>query len=302
MDSVPTRPHDIVPLSRAQHGAVSLEQLRSAGLTPTEIRTRVRHGRLVHLWRGVYAAGDPELMPLVRPAAALLSLGPASCLSHRSACAIWGFGQAESSTVDVTLVAVNRHPRAGIRLHRIKHLHSQDTATHKNLRLTSPARTLIDFAAQATSSELLDAFGDARARGLLSDTALDATLSRAPTNHHGAAIVRAILREGGTYERSKAERIVRRLCRKAELPEPAVNRRILGFRADFCWLDIKLILEVDGYQTHGSRLSFESDRRRDQVHSAAGYVVIRVTWRQLQQEPLAVLVRLGQAMALRAAA
>jgi very-short-patch-repair endonuclease len=241
-------------------------------------------------------------MPLVRPAAVLLSLGPRSCLSHRSAAAIWGIAEADSSTVDVTVGGANRRSRPGIRLHRVKHLHPPDTAIRENLRLTSPSRTLVDFAAQATSSELLDAFGDARAKRLLTDAALDATLNRAPTNHPGAAIVKAILREGGTYDRSKAERIVRALCRKAELPQPIVNGPIHGFRADFSWPDIKLILEVDGYQTHGTRFAFENDRRRDQVHIAAGYVVIRVTWHQLESEPLAVLVRLAQAMALRGAA
>jgi very-short-patch-repair endonuclease len=241
-------------------------------------------------------------MPLVWPAAVLLSLGPNSYLSHRSAAAVWGLAAADNSTIDVTVVGVNRRARSTVRLHRIKHLHPTDASTHSNLRVTSPARALIDFAAQATSSELLDAFGDARAKRLLTDAALDAALRRAPTNHPGAAIVKAVLREGGSYDRSEAERIVRQLCRKAELQQPIVNQLIHGFRADFTWPHANLILEVDGYQTHGSRLAFENDRRRDQVHSAAGYVVIRVTWHQLQTEPLAVLVRLAQAMALRAAA
>lgn len=241
-------------------------------------------------------------MPLVWPAAVLLSLGPASYLSHRSAAAVWRLAEADSSAVDVTVVGVNRRQRPGIRLHRVKHLDPRDTSTRENLRVTSPARALIDFAAQASSSELLDAFGDARAKRLLTDSNLDATLRRAPANHPGAAIVRAILKEGGTYDRSKAERIVRQLCRNAELQQPIVNQMIHGFRADFTWPHANLILEVDGYQTHGNRLAFENDRRRDQVHSAAGYVVIRVTWHQLENEPLAVLVRVAQAMALRAAA
>jgi very-short-patch-repair endonuclease len=43
--------------------------------------------------------------------------------------------------------------------------------------------------------------------------------------------------------------------------------------------------------------SFERDRRRDQVLVAAGWRVIRITWRQLTKEPLAVLARLAMALA-----
>ena len=45
------------------------------------------------------------------------------------------------------------------------------------------------------------------------------------------------------------------------------------------------------------RGAFEGDRRRDQVLVAAGYRVLRVTWRQLFEEPVAVAVRIGQALA-----
>lgn len=292
---------ELVGLSRAQNGAITARQLYGAGLTREGIRARVRRGRLIPLFRGVYAVGDPQLLPFARLAAVLLSLGPSALLSHRSAAAVWGLVQPDPDTIDAT--AVGRHPgsRPGLRLHRIKHLHPADTATHQSLRLTSPARTMIDFAAQATSSELLDAFGDARARGLLSDSALNASLIRAPRNHPGAAIVRAILDDGGSYDRSEAERIMRRLCQQAQLPEPLVNVRVEGPRADFFWPEARLILEVDGRLTHGGRIAFENDRRRDQIHIAAGYVVIRVTWRQLRHEPLAVLARLAQAMAHRAA-
>lgn len=292
---------ELVRLARAQNGVVSDAQLQAAGLTREAIRGRVRRGRLVRLFRGVYAVGDPVLMPLARPAATLLSLGAASLLSHRSAAAIWGLAEADPAVIDATAVGANPGGRPGVRLHRIKQLHPDDIRTRSNLRLTAPARTLIDFAAQADSSELQEAFGEARAKRLLTDPALAAALNRVPPNHPGAAIVRPMLEHGGTYERSKAERILRRLCREAQLPQPLVNARLHGFLVDFFWPEANLIVEVDGYATHGTRQAFEGDRRRDQVHVAAGYVVLRVTWHQLLHEPLAVLARIAQALARRAA-
>jgi very-short-patch-repair endonuclease len=54
------------------------------------------------------------------------------------------------------------------------------------------------------------------------------------------------------------------------------------------WREQRLVVEVDGYAFHSSRRSFERDRRKDQELTAAGYRVIRVTWRQLTAEPTAV--------------
>ena len=47
----------------------------------------------------------------------------------------------------------------------------------------------------------------------------------------------------------------------------------------------RLVIELDGYETHGTRRAFEQDRERDRKLQAAGYRVIRITWRQLTDEP-----------------
>ncbi len=160
---------------------------------------------------------------------------------------------------------------------------------------------MIDLAAEASAAELAEAFGEARAKRLVTDAELKAALSSLPPNHCGAAIVRRLLREGGsTYDRSKAERLMRRLLKTAGLPQPRVNVMLGGYLVDFLWPDAKLIVEVDGYATHGDRTAFENDRLRDQAHAAAGYVVVRITWRQLQHEPLAVVARIAQILARRA--
>lgn len=286
-------------LSRTQNGAVRADQLRASGLTRHAIAARVKRGRLVHQFHGVYVVGDPELMPLARQSAALLSLGPNAVLSHRSAAAVWGLAEADPQMIDVTVIGCRPRPREGVRLHYVKAL--QDVTTHSNLRITPVARTLIDFAAQATASELTHAFGEARAKLRLTDAKFNAALKRAPRNHSGAAIVRRMFAEGGTYDRSKAEQLMRGLCKSAELPEPLTNILVNGHLVDFYWPEHRLIVEVDGYATHGNRKAFEHDRRRDQTHFAAGYVVIRITWQQLQHEPLAVTARIAQALARRAA-
>jgi very-short-patch-repair endonuclease len=291
----------ITNLLRSQNAAITYEQLIAAGLTRGAVRARVARRTLAAVFYRVYVAGDPVMLPLARETAALLSLGDA-VLSHRSAAGVWGITPRDPSAIHVTVVG-NPRARAGVTLHRVSSLHPADIRTRSNLRLTSPARTLIDFAAQASREELDQAFGEARAKRLITDAALEAALGRAPKNHPGAAIIRRRLRgdPGSTYTRSKGERRIRHLMKTAELAQPLVNSKVRGFTADFLWPDARLILEVDGHDTHGDRLAFERDRRRDQIHAAAGYTVIRVTWRQPCDEPLAVVARIAQALAVRAA-
>jgi very-short-patch-repair endonuclease len=84
--------------------------------------------------------------------------------------------------------------------------------------------------------------------------------------------------------------------RQGQLPGPEVNAGLQGYEVDFFWRTERLVVEIDGFAFHSSRRSFESDRRRDATLAAAGVRVMRVTWRQLDSEPQALLVRLAQAL------
>ena len=97
--------------------------------------------------------------------------------------------------------------------------------------------------------------------------------------------------------RSEAERRALDLIRAARLPPPETNVRVCGHEVDFLWRRQRLIVEVDGYAFHSSRRSFERDRRKDQALGAQGYRVIRVTWRQLTEEPEVVVATLAAALA-----
>lgn len=290
-------------LIRAQNGAVSWRQLRAAGWTESEIKTRVKRGAWVRRHHGVYIAGDPALLPLAEESAALLSLGPNAVLSHRSALGLWSLGEAEPDVVEVTVVASNVRPRGGVRIHLVGVLDTRDIRHRENLAVTSPPRTLIDLAATAAQTELMQALGEAVARNLAAERELWQALERISANHPGAAVVRAILRDHPQliHTRSVAEHHLLPAIRHAGLPPPLVNPRVCGEVVDLYWPEHKLVVEFDGFQFHRSRAAFETDRRRDAKLVAAGYRVIRVTWLQLQHEPYAVIARIAQALVARAA-
>lgn len=94
--------------------------------------------------------------------------------------------------------------------------------------------------------------------------------------------------------RSELEAWFHDLVSAARLPAPDVNVRALGFEVDFLWRSAHVVVETDGFAPHRSRRSFERDRERDAVLTAAGYRVMRVTWRKLRDDPGHVLTRLVQ--------
>ena len=275
-------------------------QLRAAKITPAVVARLVRQGAL-HPWLPrVYAVGAPLPQPLALELAVLLWLGHDAVLSGRSAAAIWGIAAAPDGEVEVTVIGRDPRDREGVDVHRVPELDARDVRLKHGLPVTAPARTVIDLAARCTDDELERAISEARVQRLLTDDDLTRALARCP-RRSGTARVRAFRHaETGARitTRSEAERVLRALLAQAGLPKPETNVCLHGFRVDFLWRAHRLVIETDGYATHGHRAAFERDRARDQRLIAAGYRVLRVTWRQLEREPLAVIARIAQALAL----
>jgi very-short-patch-repair endonuclease len=226
--------------------------------------------------------------------AAVLAAGPGALLSHHPAAALWGLRPPSDQPIHVTVVA--RDVRSDeIRLHRVARLHRVDATRHHNIPVTSPARTLLDLAAVVSRRELERAVEEAQVQRRVSTHSLNEQFIRYPT-HRGTAALREAIRSDPALTRSEAERRTLELIRAARLPTPEVNARLSGYEVDFLWRDHNLIVEVDGYAFHSSRGSFERDRRRYRALQAAGYVVLRITWRELAEQPEAVVAELAAAL------
>ncbi|MGZ4186970.1 MAG: endonuclease domain-containing protein [Solirubrobacteraceae bacterium] len=102
-----------------------------------------------------------------------------------------------------------------------------------------------------------------------------------------------------TITRSQAEERALGLFRDAGFPQPETNARVFGYEVDFLWRPQRLIVEIDGYAYHSTRSAFERDRAKGAALAAAGFLVIRITWLQMEHEPLVVVVHVAQALARR---
>jgi very-short-patch-repair endonuclease len=84
------------------------------------------------------------------------------------------------------------------------------------------------------------------------------------------------------------------------LPLPVTNCSVdLGsafIEADAVWHNARLIAELDGYAYHRTPAAFERDRERDRAAVAAGWRVIRITWRQLEGDRRGVVRDLRRAL------
>jgi very-short-patch-repair endonuclease len=235
-------------------------------------------------------------------AAALQFRGDAA-VAGRMAALIWGIADGEMpGETEVTLVGRNAEPAPGIRIRRVAALGRKDIRRRAGIPLTSPARTLTDLAAALEPLELENALADAKFRGLVRDSELRAAIERAPKRSGTAALGRLLARQrdagvGPARTRSGYERKLLELIDAAALPRPVTNVPVEGHMVDMFWPSQRLIVEFDGFGGHGRREAFETDRLRDQRLVAAGYRVIRITARQLDQSPFAVIARLAQAVA-----
>jgi very-short-patch-repair endonuclease len=287
-------------LATKQRGVVTCAQLLELGIDRHTIKRWCKAGLLHRMHHGVYAVGHPALTPLAKMQAAQLACGPQAVLSHAAAAFLWGLTQSPPSTLDVTLMSGRCRPKDGVRVHRSVDFDEHALRRRHSLLVTSPARTIIDQAADVTLDELDRLIAEARARRLLRPGELEAALDRAG-HRRGAARMRAFLsaEEEPDFTRSKGERRLRGLLRQAGLPQPRTNRRAAGHEVDFLWEAERLVVEFDGYKYHGHRRAFEHDRRKDVELANADYQVLRFTWRQLDEEPLVVIAAIARALGRR---
>ena len=221
--------------------------------------------------------------------AAVLACGTDALLSHGSAAALWDLLPVAAKRIDVTAPG-NRRLRRDISVHRTGQLHRDDRTQRDGIPVTTVARTLLDLAEVVRPRQLERAVDQAERLELFDLRAIEALRERSH-GRHGLAALEAVLSEygGPAPTRSELERRFVNLCRKANLPPPAINSFIAGFEVDAAWHDERVAVELDSYGFHRTRQAFERDRARDGVLQLEGYRVLRLTHRRLEKEEAEVV-------------
>jgi very-short-patch-repair endonuclease len=294
---------ELADLALRQHGVVARRQLLALGLKSNAVDRRLETGRLHRLHAGVYAVGHPILGVNGRWMAAVLACGPGAALGYASGAAFWDLRRGVPNRIEVIVPTAGGRARAGLRVHRHPGLTSTEVRTERGIPVTTPARTILDYAAIATDRELEYALDQAEIQELTDYPTLDG-LARAHPKHRGSARLRRTLTEyeaGTSRTRSDLEKAFLALCLAQGLPRPLVNEPLHGMTVDFVFVDERVAVETDSWRWHRGRAAFERDRARDAVLAAAGWRTLRFTDRQIESAAPSVVRALTAALRERAA-
>jgi very-short-patch-repair endonuclease len=280
-------------LAKRQRGWVRRDQLLRLGASRSWIQRRVERNLLVPYHHGLYAVGHLPLMPIDYAAGAVLACGPCAALSHLSAARLWDWRKHWVKPHQV--MAPTNHAHPGVEFHRCRRLTQRDIRTHYGIRVTSPARTVLDCAPILGSAEFRRLLSEAQVSKHLRRSGLAEVLARFP-RHPGASLVVAMLDAAGPT-RSEFEEVFRAFCQRFGLPAPRFNEPVARYELDAYFPEHRLSVELDGWHFHRTRAAFEHDRNKDADLLLLGIATVRITWERLRQRPEAEASRLEAILA-----
>jgi hypothetical protein len=275
-----------------QRGVVVGRELRSDGVSRREIDHRLRRKRLIAAFRGVYFVGHPDPAQFAWEFAALKVGGDESALFYRTAAVMWG---SLPTQVDPAIhLALNgkRDDRKGLKLHQVDLPPDEVRTIHGDLRITTPARTLLD---NADHTHLERMVADAIRRGLTTKRQLHRLLERHPGERNTAKL-RAVLDQGPLWSASELERRAIALIRRAGLPLPESNLAMGSSSPDLVWREQRVLVELDSRGFHGDWIAAGTDRARDRKRNLQGWTVLRYVTSDIRDRSLTVIAEIAAAL------
>jgi very-short-patch-repair endonuclease len=216
---------------------------------------------------------------------AVLACGNGAMLSHRSAAALWGFGEEKPGIIEISLARHSMVRRPGVRVHDRAGLRGRDLGRRFDIPLTRPVRTFLDLATVTGPKTLERAINEADKLDVIDADALRRALDDHP-GERGVRLMRHVL-DKDTFRLSddELERLFRPLAAAAGLPTPFTKQLVNRFEVDFFWPDLGLVVETDGWRYHRTPSAQTRDALRFQVHVANGLTPIRFSHHQVKHEP-----------------
>jgi hypothetical protein len=295
----------VAELARRQHGVFSIKQIRAFGATAKMTRYRLRTGRWELAHAGIYRLAGAPLTWQGRAMAASLS-SEIGAVSHLAAAHLWGLdGFGPVGRVDVTVPRHTRpRPQGGVRFHESLAFDLAAVTTQWGIRVTGPARTVLDVCAAAGRDEMmaLAALDEVRRRGLATWAVLwECLILHACRGRNGVVLYRQVLvkRWGKSVPHGKFARLVERLLEDAGLPVPDHEYKIGKYRVDMAFPLWKIAIELDGRDPHAREKAFELDPIRRNWLEVRGWMVLNITWDRLINDPAGIVAELREAIALR---
>ena len=276
-------------IASAAHGVVMRADLLSAGVTRQEIASRLQSGGLLRVHRGVYRVGHRAPSLDATYLAAVLAAGEGTLLSGRAAAHLFVLTKSTAPTPEV--IARTQRRIEGVTTHRSHSLNARDATTFRGIPVTTVPRTMVDLAGELWPDALARACHEAGVRYGTTPKAVEEVLARRPSTP-GAKKLRRVLHGDVHVTLSTLEARFLELLSENGLDPPITNRPAGGRRVDCRWPEQRLTVELDGYQFHNSRHSWELDRLREREARARGDEFRRYTYGDVFERPALMLAEL----------
>ena len=278
-------------LATRSHGVVTRRELLDLGVTPEEIKTRLRKGVLIPTHRGVFRVGHHAPSIEATYLGAVKACGSGALLAGRAAAHLWGLIKISPPQPEVLTPNDRRIP--GVITHRARRTELRDPAESNGIPVTSVPRTLVDIASSLPEPALARACHEAGVRFRTTPRQVEAVLERLP-NAAGRAKLRRVIGAKVPVTLSRLEsRFLARL-REARLPLPVTNKVAGSHRVDCRWPEHRLTVELDSYRFHNSRHSWEQDRLREREARLRGDEFRRYAWTDVFEAPAFMLSELRE--------
>lgn len=275
-------------LAATNHGLVTIE---ASGLSRSSWYRALAAGQLEQLYPGVARLHGTERSREQRIAGAVLATGPTSLASHRSAAHLWGIPRPDDDPVDVIVVGARQRFTGldDVTIHRPRDLERLGRQRRSGIACTNVLRTVLDLGA-VDQTAVSDAVGHAITNRLATLGAFDTVvIQHSEHGRTGIVALREAVAEWSIDAKptdSMLEHAMHRLINRYRLPAVEFHPLICGHEVDFRVHDSRVILECDGWAYHGlDRSNFERDRQRDAELLAAGWIVLRFTYRSITTRP-----------------
>lgn len=281
--------------AQSHHGLVTLQAALEHGLARTTWYDSIRRGDLLTLHPTVARLPGTVTTREQSILGALLALrqganAPAVAMaSHRSAAFLLGVERPPTDPIDIIVDRGCQRSLAGVVIHRPTDRLDLVPTSRRGISATNELRTLVDLGAVDPRGvpDALDLFTISRR---LTMAALSALLAR--HGKQGRAGVTALRRAVDAWPLadeipdSELEIAMARLIIEYELPVADFHARIEGFEVDFHFAGTPIVIECDGWSHHvADRRTWERDHDRDARLQAAGYVVLRISRREVLFHP-----------------
>jgi very-short-patch-repair endonuclease len=226
------------------------------------------------------------MTPQLRDRAAQLSVA-GSVLAGPAAARDWGI--AVPPSLPYLAVGIDHHPLLdGVRFLRTT-LDQRDVLLSDGALVTGRERTIVDCLRVLPDVDARDLLDRALQRQWIDLRALAERTARHSGQPGKRRLVYLLRRvAGGT--RSAAEHLLARLLRDAGIMGWRANQSIFDERGiigvgDLVFEGERLVVEPDGQAFHSDATAFQRDRTRQNRLVAAGWTVLRFTWRDLCERP-----------------